>query len=197
MIQLHPDALFFKTSNGEIIPCSAEQVTVEFIGDAKSLLDPQLVQHAAHAVLHYFKVEQGKNQVSVGEFAQALATVLRGFGLEVSDSDTAEPPTPTPAPAPATGGRPVVEADLRQLAFDSGKGFELLFFSRLREELRCQLRRSPRFIRFKGLRGCVKQLAGARRWNGRCQQLNDQIVGYLRDCLNTETRPDPCSMVVC
>jgi hypothetical protein len=193
MIQLHPDALFFKTSSGEIIPCSAEQVTVEFIGDAKSLLDPQLVQHAAHAVLHYFKVEQGKNQVSVGEFAQALATVLRGFGLEVRDSDTDDPPAQTPA----TGLRPVAEADLRQLAFDSGKGFELLFFSRLRNELRCQLRRSPRMIRFKGLRGCVKQLAGARRWNGRCQQLNDQIVGYLRDCLNTETRPDFCSMVVC
>lgn len=193
MIQLHPDALFFKTSSGEIIPCSAEQVTVEFIGDAKSLLDPQLVQHAAHAVLHYFKVEQGKNQVSVGEFAQALATVLRGFGLEVRDSDVDDPP----AQAPAAGLRPVAEADLRQLASDSGKGFELLFFSQLRHELRSQLRRSPRMIRFKGLRGCVKQLAGARRWNGRCQQLNDQIVGYLRDCLNTEHRPDFCSMVVC
>jgi hypothetical protein len=193
MIQLHPDALFFKTSSGEIIPCSAEQVTVEFIGDAKGLLDPQLVQHAAHAVLHYFKIEQGKNQVSVGEFAQALATVLRGFGLEVKGEDQVDEPHDPTAPAL----RPIAEADLRQLAFDSGKGFELLFFSRLRDELRCQLRRSPRFIRFKGLRGCVKQLAGARRWNGRCQQLNDQIVGYLRDCLKTEPRPRSCSMVVC
>jgi hypothetical protein len=192
MIQLRPDALFFKTSSGEVIPCSAEQVTVEFIGDAKNLLDPQVVQHAAHAVLHYFKIEQGKNQVSVGEFAQALATVLRGFGLEVKGDEQC----PDADCSPGTL-RPVAEADLRQLAFDSGKGFELLFFSRLRDELRCQLRRSPRFIRFKGLRGCVKQLAGARRWNGRCQQLNDQIVGYLRDCLTTEHRPASCSMVVC
>jgi hypothetical protein len=193
MIQLHPDALFFKTSNGEIIPCSAEQVTVEFIGDAKSLLDPQLVHHAAHAVLHYFKVEQGKSQVSVGEFAQALATVLRGLGIDVREGDTALNATPPPAP----GLHPIAEADLRQLAFDSGKGFELLFFNRLRAELRCQLSQSPQVIRFKGLRGCVKQLAGARRWNGRCQQLNDQIVGYLRDCLNTEDHPDSCSMLVC
>jgi hypothetical protein len=193
MIQLHPDALFFKTSNGEVIPCSAEMVTVEFIGDAKSVLDPQMVQNAAHAVLHYFKVEQGKNQVSVGEFAQALATVLRGFGIEVNNGDTA----PQPGQSLESHLRPVVEADLRQLAFDSGKGFELLFFNRLRAELRCQLSQSPQVIRFKGLRGCVKQLAGARRWNGRCQQLNDQIVGYLRDCLNTEHRPDPCAMVVC
>jgi hypothetical protein len=193
MIQLHPDALFFKTSNGEVIPCSAEMVTVEFIGDAKSVLDPQMVQNAAHAVLHYFKVEQGKNQVSVGEFAQALATVLRGFGIEVNNGDTAA----QPGQSLGSDLRPIVEADLRQLAFDSGKGFELLFFNRLRAELRCQLSQSPQVIRFKGLRGCVKQLAGARRWNGRCQQLNDQIVGYLRDCLNTEHRPAPCAMVVC
>ena len=193
MIQLHPDALFFKTSSGEIIPCSAEQVTVEFIGDAKSMLDPQLVHHAAHAVLHYFKVEQGKNQVSVGEFAQALATVLRGLGIEVREGDaTGSSQQPSPSDP-----RPTAEADLRQLAFDSGKGFELLFFNRLRAELRCQLSQSPRVIRFKGLRGCVKQLAGARRWNIRCQQLNDQIVCYLRDCLDTENLSDSCSMLVC
>jgi hypothetical protein len=193
MIQLHPDALFFKTSSGEIIPCSAEQVTVEFIGDAKNMLDPQLVHHAAHAVLHYFKVEQGKNQVSVGEFAQALATVLRGLGIEVREGD-ASGSSAHPSPSDP---RPTAEADLRQLAFDSGKGFELLFFNRLRAELRCQLSQSPRVIRFKGLRGCVKQLAGARRWNIRCQQLNDQIVSYLRDCLNTESHPQTCSMLVC
>jgi hypothetical protein len=191
MIQLKPDALFFKISSGEIIPCSAEEVTVEFIGDATGLLDPQLVHHAAHAVLHYFKVEQGKNQVSVGEFAQALATVLRGLGIEVREGEA----TGNSPPVPEL--RPVAEADLRQLAFDSGKGYELLFFNRLRAELRCQLSHSPRVIRFKGLRGCVKQLAGVRRWNGRCQQLNDQIVGYLRDCLNTEIHPDCCSMLVC
>jgi hypothetical protein len=191
MIQLKPDALFFKISSGEVIPCSAEEVTVEFIGDATELLDPQLIHHAAHAVLHYFKVEQGKNQVSVGEFAQALATVLRGLGIEVRENEGAG------HSAPVSELHPVAEADLCQLAFDSGKGYELLFFNRLRAELRCQLSHSPRVIRFKGLRGCVKQLAGVRRWNGRCQQLNDHIVGYLRDCLNTEDHPDSCSMLVC
>ncbi len=193
MIQLHPDALFFKISNGEVIPCSAEMVTVEFMGGAKDLLDPEMVQNAAHAVLHYFKVEQGKTQVSVGEFAQALATVLRGFGIEVKDDDDANA-LEISAEAEV---RSVAEADLRQLAFDSGKGYELLFFNRLRTELRCQLSHSPQIIHFRGLRSCVKQLAGARRWNQRCQQLNDQIVSYLRDCLGTERRPDPCSMVVC
>jgi hypothetical protein len=178
----------FEISSGEIIPCSAEQVTIEFIGDASSELDPELVRNAARAVLHYFKVELGKCQVSIGEFSQALSKVLRGLGLEVRDSD---PKRPTPTPGP------VAESDLRQLAAESGKGFELAFFVGLRAELRQKLRQSPCLLRFKGLRSCVKQLAGARRWNGRCQQLNDQIVDYLRTCLVNEKCPRACSLVVC
>jgi hypothetical protein len=187
MIQMHPDTLMFETSNGEIIPCSAEQVTIEFIGEVSGDLDPELVRNAARAVLHYFKVELGKSQVSVGEFAQALTGVLRGLGLDVRDNGS----NATPAPAP------VMESDLRQLASASGKGFELAFFVGLRAELREKLRQAPCILRFKGLRGCVKQLSGARRWNRRCQQLNDQIVDYLRTCLLSEKRPGACSLVVC
>jgi hypothetical protein len=186
MIQMNPDTLMFETSDGEIIPCSAEQVTLEFIGEATSDLDPEMIRNAARAVLHYFKVEQGKIQVSVGEFAQALTSVLRGLGLHVREGG-----------ANVITARPIAESDLRQLASASGKGFELAFFVGLRAELRAKLRQSPCVLRFKGLRGCVKQLAGARRWNGRCQQLNDQIVDYLRTCLLSEKRPSACSLVVC
>lgn len=186
MIQLRPDMLMFQTSSGEIIPCSAEQVTIEFIGEAHDQLDPELVRNAARAVLHYFKIQLGKCQVSIGEFAQALACVLRGLGLDVRD-----PSEPTPPP------ETVVDSDLCQLASESGKGFELLFFAGLRQEMRRNLSLSPALLRFKGLRNCVKQLAGVQRWNNRCQQLNDQIVDYLRTCLLTEARPPACSLVVC
>jgi hypothetical protein len=42
----------------------------------------------------------------------------------------------------------------------------------------------------------VKQLAGARRWNSRCEELQDQIVGYLRGCLTAETEQNGCALVV-
>jgi hypothetical protein len=51
-------------------------------------------------------------------------------------------------------------------------------------------------VRFSGLRGCVKHLAGARRWSPRCQGLHDQIVAYLRECLGAEARATECSLVV-
>jgi hypothetical protein len=184
MIQLHADCLMFQMTDGESVPCSAELVAVELIGPAASAVDSELVRNAARAVLHYFKTELGKTSVSVGEFSQALAQVLRGFGLIVKPAQPAEPPGP------------IAESDLGQLACESGKGFELAFFPRLREQLRQDLVGSPRIVRFKGLRGCVKQLAGARRWTARCQQLNDQIVDYLRHCLSSDPRVRNCSLVV-
>jgi hypothetical protein len=184
MIQLHPDCLLFKTPGGEAIPCSAELISVNLLGEAADLLDPDLVENAARAVLHYFKVEQGKTFVSMREFSLALAKVLRGFGMSVNLAEAAAPP------------RRISESDLRQLACESGKGFELAFFPRLRDELRQQLNQSPQVLRFKGLRSCVKQLAGARRWTGRCQRLSDQIVEYLRHCLSNDPGTRSCSLMV-
>ena len=184
MIQLADDYLMFELNNGESIPCSAEQVSIELMGESASLFDREFVQHAATAVLHYFKQELGRNSVTVSEFALALERVLRGFGLSVIDEGS------------ATNIPRMAEADLRRLAFDSGKGFELVFFPRLREELQNQLRHSPQMLRFHGLRGCVKHLVGARRWSTRCQIVQDQIVEFLRTCLCVENPGNRCALVV-
>ena len=187
MIQLHPEALMFKVSSGEVIPCSAEAVTIEFMGDACNSLDPEIVHNAAHAVLHYFKDELGKCQVSVGEFAEALARVLRSFGLTVVQGDDVE-----------SVPKRVAEADLSELLAEGEGGIELMFFARLRQAFQQNLKQSPEVVRFKNLRRCVKNLAGARRWNSRCQQLSDQIVDYLRRCLSTSDNKlsEGCALVV-
>ncbi|HVY68867.1 MAG TPA: hypothetical protein VHH73_03015, partial [Verrucomicrobiae bacterium] len=114
MIQLNSHSLIFELANGEAIPCSAEQVTIDLIGDAAGMLDPELIREAAAAVLHYFKVEQGREYVSVPEFSRALGQVLRGFGLNVIGPDNSPD-------APAASG-----SDLRQIACDSGKAYELM-----------------------------------------------------------------------
>ena len=55
MIQLNQDALVFQMPGGDSIPCSAEMVTVQLIGDSNDGLDPEVIRNAAQAVLHYFK----------------------------------------------------------------------------------------------------------------------------------------------
>jgi hypothetical protein len=188
MILLRPDCLVFKTADGDQIPCSAQDVTVELMGDATQWLDQEVIENAAAAVLHYFRVEKEQDSVSVAEFAETLERVLRGFGLEVNSCGTK---------APEGGEAPrIVEADLRRLAEESGVCSELCFFPRLRDDLRRQLNGAPVVFRYRGLRGCVKRLAGAKRWSTQCQALNDHIVDYLRTCLGAEETGAGCALVV-
>ncbi|HWX23019.1 MAG TPA: hypothetical protein VN578_24215 [Candidatus Binatia bacterium] len=184
MITLAAGCLLFELSSGESIPFSAEMISVELMGESARVLDPELVQHAAQAVFHYFRHELCRKTVTVAEFSGALEKVLRGFKLQ------------TPASPACPPELHVLESDLDRLARESGAGCELFFFPLLRDELRAHLRQSPRVVRFRGLRGCVKQLVGARRWTMRCRNLEEQIVGYLRECLTAETRQTQFALVV-
>jgi hypothetical protein len=184
MIALSTDYLLFQLDNGESIPCSAEMISVEIAGSTQTLLDAEMLRHAAASVFHYFKSELSRETVTVGEFSLALEKALQHLGFTIRSC----------AQAPVVPG--VVEADLRRLACETEGNLELLFFPRLRSELRNQLRTSPRLLHFHGLRGCVKQLAGARRWNGRCEEIREQIVDYLRQCLTAEPKRPECALLV-
>ena len=186
MIALMSDCLLFRLASGESIPFSAEMISVELVGDAVGKFDPEILRHATASVFHYFKAELGRETVTVGEFAGALEKALRGLGFNVSSGEL----------EPRRGRRGIVEADLLMLARESGESRELFFFPRLRGELRAQLRRTPRLVRFRGLRGCVKQLAGARRWSLRCERLEEQIVEYLRGCWGAEPEQPDYALVV-
>jgi hypothetical protein len=184
MIALATDFLLFELTSGERIPFSAETISIELMGDSGTALEPEFVKHAAASVFHYFKHDLGQETVSVAEFSGALEKVLRGLGFNVQAAEPVESVVEN------------IEADLARLAHESDGGCELTFFPKLRGALRTQLKSSPRMVRFHGLRGCVKQLAGARRWSPRCESLQDQIVEYLRQCLTAESREDQCALLV-
>jgi hypothetical protein len=184
MIALQSDCLIFQLASGESIPCSAEMIHFEVTGNAAAWLDLEVLRHAAASVFHYFRTELERETVTVGEFAQALERVLRDLGFIIRAGGV-EPRS-----------QEVRETDLGRLARESADSLELFFFPRLRHELRTQLRQSPRVVRFRGLRGCVKQLAGARRWSRRCEKLEDQIVEYLRGCLTAEPEQNECALLV-
>src|SRR6266566_150879 len=83
MILLRPDCLVFNTPNGESIPCSVHEVSIELLGQTADWVDRELVQNAALAVLHYFKEELGRTSVTVAEFSQALEQALTNLGLKL------------------------------------------------------------------------------------------------------------------
>ena len=178
MIWLSPDCLLFQFANGEAVPISAENISVQ-VASAAGFIEPEIVHHAAAAVVHYFKDELHRERVTAREFAGALEKVLHGFGFEIHASDPGL----------------MADADLAVLAQETDAS-ELIFFPRLRHALRLQLDHSPKVVRFHGLRGCVKQLAGARRWSPRCEKLRDAIVEYLRQCLSAERAEAERTLVV-
>jgi hypothetical protein len=184
VITLAADCLLFELATGESIPYSADMVSVELADSTTEHFDSEFVRDATQAVFHYFKHELGRRSVSVVEFEGALQKVLQDFAA------TAQPPTPPDS------SRRVLECDLCWLALESGQGRELLFFPRLRAELQRHLQQYPRVLRFHGLRDCVKQLTGARRWNGRCRTLEGEIVEYLRGCLGAEPAPVEVALIV-
>jgi hypothetical protein len=186
MIALQSDCLIFQLTNGESIPCSAEMISIEIVGgsDDYDSLDPKMLRHATASVFHYFKTELDRESVTVGEFAQALEKALQGLGLTLF------------AEKCETGGNTTLAANLAHIASESSESLELFFFPRLRDELRLKLRHSPKVLRFYGLRVCVKQLAGARRWSSRCDEIEEQIIEYLRQCLTAEPQKNKCALVV-
>ena len=184
MITLAADCLLFELATGESIPFSADMACVELAGDTAELFDAEFVRHAARAVFHYFKHELGRQTVTAGDFAGALEKVLRGFAATAQRC-----PNPTPPRAcwsPTCAGWPTNPA--RAASCSS--------FPRLRAELQRHLEQPPRVLRFRGLRGCVKQLTGARRWSRRCRTLEGEIVAYLRECLSAEPAPEEFALVV-
>jgi hypothetical protein len=185
MIVLAEDCLVFRGPSGEGIPYSAEMISVELMGDTASMFDPEFIKHAATAVFHYFRDELGRESVTMAEFSQALEKVLRGFNLAAAVQTEAESPGPR-----------VAQSDLSRLVSEADRNCELIFFPRLRDELRAQLRQAPQMLCFQGIRPCVKQLTGARRWCGRCQGLHDQIVEFIRSCLSRENPGANCALVV-
>ena len=184
MILLHADCLLFRLPTGESVPMCPEMISVQPSSETAAIIDPEMVRESVAAVFHYFRHELGCQSVSMDEFAAALEKVFRGFGLAGLRSETMD------------RASAAFEPDLRRLAEESGAGSELFFFPRLRAEMQKQLRQAAPVVRFHGLRGCVKQLAGARRWSARCQTLRDQIVAYLRACVCTDSAETDCTLVV-
>jgi hypothetical protein len=184
MIAFQSNCLFFQLASGESVPCSAEMISIELVGDANVSLDPEILRHAAASVFHYFKNELERQTVTIGEFSLALEKALRNLGLTIRAGDF------------ESRSQEIIETDLGLFAHQSDGSLELFFFPRLRDELRTQLRQSPRLLRFRGLRGCVKQLARAKRWSSRCEKMQEQIVEYLRGCLTAEPEQKNCALVV-
>ena len=187
MIQLHTDCLVFETSDGESIPCSAHDVTVELLGDAVNEIEPALITEASEAVIYHFKIDLGRGSITVAEFTFALERILRGFGYKVMAADENDPGETT---------RDATETNLHDLAHQAGEGLEMVFFCTLRNQIHADLHGKPEMLKVKGLREAVHKLTGTKNWGPRSQKLNDQIVDYLRHIVSEHQQEAKLTLMI-
>lgn len=176
MIQLHTNYLVFKTPSGRY-PCSAFGVAAELLGKSIKFLPPNLFQQIVTAVVNHFRKELGKIEVTLEEFVEVLAGVIRSFGYQVVVEQVV-PQSNNQENLPSND-RNVV--DLVELYEEAWSGGELTFFSRLKEELNSRLNSSEQILEIRGLRPCVKKMASRKRWCPTCRKLEIQIVTFLQE----------------
>jgi hypothetical protein len=147
-------------------------------------------------VLHYFRVELGREEVTVTEFTDALGGILKGFGLHVETQVEPEKKVTEPVVPVASPSVVALEVDLLTVEKSSGGGGELLFFHHLQADLANRVRSGQANITYRRLRECSMALCSAKRWTSRCQSLSDQIVDYLRTCLKLQGNPSRCVLCI-
>ena len=169
---------------GGFLPCSAEQLTLEVIGDNGAGVDPETLKHAVAAVMHYFRAELQRTTITMAEFSAMLSRVLAGLGIAAEITEDGE------------ASSDVRIADLGLLAADGAPAGELEFCQRLRTLLREQLAAAPTRVEFHGLRNCVKRLTGRKHWCPECEKTAAWILEMIRGWFEQDAVSRPTALLI-
>jgi hypothetical protein len=121
----------------------------------------------AHGLVDYLEHAYEGTAIDLPELIGKLKRLLEQIDCkDVAGHLDASPP---PMPVELTG-----------LATDAGNGFELFFFRLLDSHITSLAQVGVREVRLTGMRSCVRQLRGARRWRRDCDRLVDEILAFIR-----------------
>ena len=84
-------------------------------------------------------------------------------------------------------GLPGEQLNLAELAREAGSGYELAFFNQLRDRLQSLIGTGTTEVDLVGLSSCVKQLRARKSWSRGCNDLQEEIVSFVR----TQTQAAP------
>ena len=164
-----PDQLpLLQFGNQEVVTYEARWLSDEI---AKAALkaghaDWFFAPDVTRAVIEYLRWRHPKNTITLEELYRKIEHVLEYLGC----NDIA---------ASLEIGPPPVRISLHELAAQAGSGYELKFFSLLRERLEAGEACGSSQILCDGLRGAVKRLSSSARWNPKCDELALEISEFL------------------
>jgi hypothetical protein len=170
MIRLQEDIIWVKFEDGRMAPFDEQRLalSIQDVAERAGHSDWWLAESVAAAVHAYAIKCRSDGVIPTREIVEIVVAVLATLGFEEISQ--------------AYAGREHCAAiHLNDLAARMGAAFELEFFRQLDHALGAASDQRLSLIEVDGLRACVMQLRGARRWNSGCRQLAEEIVEYVRE----------------
>lgn len=126
-----------------------------------------MASYAVEAAVHHLRTGYPRNTVSVEQMKRLLCDILQvtGYGEIAPHLEL---------------GQPGERLDLVDLAKEAGAGYELAFFNRLRERLQTLIGSGTTDVDLVGLAPCVKKLRSRKLWTRECDDLQEEIVSFVR-----------------
>jgi len=169
MIALADGMPLVKLENGRVVAFQSDWI-VRALAKAALKAGYQnwwMAEVVTEALVHHLACHVEANAVTVPQVAEVVAEVLQVIGYsEIS-----------PFFAP---GVPSERLNLVDLVREAGSGYELAFFHRLRDRLQFLLGTGTTDVDLVGLAPCVKQLRARKSWSRGCDDLQEEIVSFVR-----------------
>jgi hypothetical protein len=166
---MHTDVLWVRAGDGRLAPFDEQRLalSIQKVAENAGQSDWWLAESIA-AAIHAFAVKSRSDQIIPSkEIADIVTTVLATLGYDwISEA--------------YAGDANRVAIHLNELAWRTNAGFELEFFQELDHALSAATNRRLVAMRIDGLRACVMQLRGTRRWTAGCRRLAEDIVEHVR-----------------
>lgn len=164
--QRHP---LLRVGDLPLVQCNEDwlQQRIEQAAQAAGRGDFWLASEIARGVMEYLENSYKGTVISL----PALLDRVRALLARLDCADVAEHLDGSPPPATVS---------LAQLADEAGDGYELHFFSRLRDRLQACAANGVREVHITGLRPCVRQLRRAAKWRKDCEALAREILAFIQ-----------------
>lgn len=126
-----------------------------------------LASYVVETAVFYLKSQYPRNAIPVPRVAELLGDILQvlGYGEIAPHLEL---------------GQPGERLDLVDLVNEAGEGYELAFFNRLRERLQALIGSGTTDVDLVGLASCVKKLRSRKLWTRECDDLQQDIVSFVR-----------------
>jgi hypothetical protein len=170
MIQQLEDIAWVKFEDGHMAPFDEQRLalSIQHVAERAGHSDWWLAESVAAAVHAYAIKCRSDGVIPSREIVEIVVAVLSTLGFQNISQAYAR-------------HEHSAAIHLNDLAMRGGASFELEFFRQLDHELKAASDRRLSVIEVDGLRACVMQLRGARRWNSGCRKLAEEIVEYVRE----------------